>query len=40
LDSTARQVLQKMGLTDKLKTIWRGRVAKGEIETDKSENDT
>jgi CelD/BcsL family acetyltransferase involved in cellulose biosynthesis len=29
LDSAARQVLQKMKLTDRLKTIWRRRVAKG-----------
>jgi hypothetical protein len=40
LDSAARQILQKMELTDRLKTIWRRRMVKGEMETDKSENDT
>jgi CelD/BcsL family acetyltransferase involved in cellulose biosynthesis len=40
LDSVARQILGKMGLTDKLKSIWRRRVAKGEAESDKGKNDT
>ncbi len=40
VDSTARRILQRVGLTDKLKTLWRRRMAKGETETDKSENVT
>ncbi|MGZ4847130.1 MAG: GNAT family N-acetyltransferase [Halobacteriota archaeon] len=29
IDSTARRILQRVGLVDKLKTLWRRRVAKG-----------
>ncbi|MEQ1545120.1 GNAT family N-acetyltransferase [Methyloglobulus sp.] len=36
MDSVARQILEKLKLTDRVKTIWRKKVAKGEMETDKS----
>jgi CelD/BcsL family acetyltransferase involved in cellulose biosynthesis len=39
-DTVARQVLKKMGLTDKLKSLWRRRVTKGEAEQNNNENAT
>lgn len=38
LDKAARLILQRVKLADKLKTRWRRSLAKGEMETDKTEN--
>ncbi len=40
VDCTARRILQQMGAVEKLKSFWRKRLAKGEMETNESEKDT